>query len=82
MHFLVQSISALEDQNKFLEASLAASKNMQQDAYRLVEEAQGAAESEISKLKMEISRLRSSKYKQDLMESTSLEDRKQIDQQE
>ena len=79
---LVQTISALEDQNKFLEASLAASKNMQQDAYRLVEEAQGAAESEISKLKMEISRLRSSKYKQDLMESTSLEDRKQIDQQE
>ncbi|QDZ24458.1 RING finger protein [Chloropicon primus] len=63
---LLRSVSTLEDENKHLEASLRARDNLQREQNDFIKALQEAAEEEIGKLKDEICRLRSDRYKQDL----------------
>ena len=59
---LLKSLSAVEDENKFLQANLKAVKEMQKEAYAEVAKVQSAAEAEIKKLKSEITQLRNDRY--------------------
>lgn len=66
---LLKSVATLEDQNKYLEARLESSKAMEAEANEYVKRVQEEAADEIAKLKAEISRLRSTRYMEDLGEA-------------